>query len=139
MLLRDPGRELAAFSDLVGKVDCVLVDAPCSGTGTWRRKPEAKWRLTPERLGRFASTQDYLLDLAARLVRPGGRIVYVTCSLLDAEGRTRIDAFLERHPLWQADVPDLPLGRGHGPGLWLTPFHEDRTSTRLNSRHSCAY
>src|SRR3546814_18768737 len=71
MLLLDPGRELAAFSDLVGKVDCVLVDAPCSGTGTWRRKPEAKWRLTPERLGRFAATQDYLLDLAAGLVQIG--------------------------------------------------------------------
>ncbi|MBA4163577.1 MAG: RNA methyltransferase [Erythrobacter sp.] len=123
-LLLDPGRELAAFSDLVGKVDCVLVDAPCSGTGTWRRKPEAKWRLTPERLGRFAATQDQLLEIAARLVRPGGRIVYVTCSLLDAEGRTRIEGFLTRHPGWQADVPDLPLGRVHGHGIRMTPFHD---------------
>lgn len=122
--LLDPGRELAAFSDLAGKVDCVLVDAPCSGTGTWRRKPEAKWRLTPERLGRFAAAQDNLLDIAARLVRPGGRVVYVTCSLLDAEGRARADAFLVRHPGWQADVPQLPLGRSHGAGIRLTPFHD---------------
>lgn len=123
-LLLDPGKEADAFADLAGRIDCVLVDAPCSGTGTWRRKPEAKWRLTPARLDRFAAAQDHLLDLAAGLVRPGGRIVYVTCSLLDAEGRARIEGFLERHPGWQADVPDVPLGRSHGHGIRLTPFHD---------------
>ena len=122
--LLDPGRELEVLSDLVGQVDCVLVDAPCSGTGTWRRKPEAKWRLTPAALDRYTALQDRLMDVAARLVRPGGRIVYVTCSLLDAEGADRLDAFLLRHPQWRADPPEVPLGRPHGKGIRLSPFHD---------------
>lgn len=123
-LLLDPGKELEALAEYRGKADCVLVDAPCSGTGTWRRKPEAKWRLTPERLARYAKTQDSLLDIAAQLVGPGGRLVFVTCSLLDAEGADRFAAFLARHPHWRADPPPLPLGRAHGSGIRLTPFHD---------------
>lgn len=124
-LLLDPGRELEVLGRFAGKADAVLVDAPCSGTGTWRRNPEARWRLDPAQLARFAEVQDRLLDLAARLVRPGGRLVYVTCSLLDAEGADRLARFLADQPAWRADPPALPLGRARGNGLRLTPFHDD--------------
>ena len=81
-----------------GKFDAVLLDAPCSGTGTWRRQPELRWRVTPEFLERTLYTQDWLLDDAARHTRPGGRIVYATCSLLNCENEDRIADFLARHP-----------------------------------------
>lgn len=123
-LLLNPGREMEALERFAGAADAVLVDAPCSGTGTWRRNPEARWRLDQAQLARFAETQDRLLDLAARLVRPGGRIVYVTCSLLDIEGAERIAHFLAEHPEWRAEPPDLPLGRTRGSGVRLTPFHD---------------
>ncbi|XUU60131.1 RsmB/NOP family class I SAM-dependent RNA methyltransferase [Erythrobacter sp. HA6-11] len=123
--LLNPGKELEALSDLEGQADLVLVDAPCSGTGTWRRKPETKWRLTPDRLDRFAKTQDYLLDLALEFVRPGGTLVFVTCSMLDEEGKDRVDAFLARHPNWRSKLPpELPFGRAHGQGMRLTPYHD---------------
>ncbi|WP_427967477.1 RsmB/NOP family class I SAM-dependent RNA methyltransferase [Altererythrobacter sp.] len=123
-LLLNPGKELDMLGDLAGQADCVMVDAPCSGTGTWRRKPEAKWRLTPERLSRFSAAQDNLLDIAAKLTKPGGRIAYVTCSLLDAEGKDRIAAFLRRNPGWNPLEPGLSLGRIHGAGIRLTPYHD---------------
>lgn len=123
-VLLDPGREGEALSAWSGKADAVLVDAPCSGTGTWRRNPEARWRLRPAEVERLAALQSRLLDLAAALVRPGGRLVYVTCSLLDAEGRDQAEAFLRRHPEWRADAPVLPAGRSHGPGVRLTPLHD---------------
>ena len=122
--LLDPGKELETLGDLESGADCVLIDAPCSGVGTWRRKPEAKWRLTPDRLAKFAQTQDYLLALAARLNKPGGRLVFITCSLLDREGADRFAAFLEGHPEWQAETPDLPLGQPRGQGIRLSPFHD---------------
>ncbi|MBB3032714.1 RsmB/NOP family class I SAM-dependent RNA methyltransferase [Alteriqipengyuania lutimaris] len=122
--LLDPGREMDTLGELAGQADCVLIDAPCSGVGTWRRKPEAKWRLTPERLARFAGVQDDLLTLGARLVKPGGRLVFVTCSLLDEEGAARIAAFLASHEGWRADAPQLPLGRERGAGMRLSPFHD---------------
>ena len=124
-ILLDPGRELEALAEYRGKADCVLVDAPCSGTGTWRRKPEAKWRLTPERLSRYAETQDRLLEIAAQLVQPGGRLVFVTCSLLDIEGADRFAAFLARQSLWRADPPQLPLGCNRGEGIRLSPSRDD--------------
>lgn len=123
-LLLDPGRELEALGRFEGGADAVLVDAPCSGTGTWRRNPEARWRLDQAQLGRFAQTQDRLLDIAARLVRPGGRVIYVTCSLLDAEGADRIERFLTEHPEWRVDPATLPLGRARGNGIRLTPFQD---------------
>ncbi len=122
--LLDPGKEMAALGDLEAQADCVLIDAPCSGVGTWRRKPEAKWRLTPDRLARFAATQDNLLSLGAKLVKPGGRLVFVTCSLLDDEGADRFAAFLQGHETWRGDAPDLPLGRARGQGFRLSPFHD---------------
>ena len=124
--LLDTGREGAALADLAGSVDAVLVDAPCSGTGTWRRNPEARWRLTPDQLARYAAIQARLLDLAATLLRPGGRLGFVTCSLLDAEGAGQAAAFLARHPGWQALPLALGAGEPRGPGLRLSP-HGDGT------------
>ena len=122
--LLDPGREAEALSDLAGSADAVLVDAPCSGTGTWRRNPEARWRLDPASLGQYAALQDRLLDIGVALLRPGGRLIFVTCSLLDAEGADRAAAFGERHAGWRVDPPTLPLGRPRGGGVRLTPYHD---------------
>ena len=83
-----------------GSFDRVLVDAPCSGSGTWRRNPDAKWRLTPAGLDELIALQGRILDSAARLVRPGGRLLYATCSLLAEENEARIDTFLATHPLF---------------------------------------
>ena len=123
-VLLDPGRELEALAAWKGKADAVLVDAPCSGTGTWRRNPEARWRLAPRDLDRFAGTQARLLEIAAGLVRPGGRLIYVVCSLLDAEGADQVAGFLAAHPDWRPDPPALPLGTPCGTGTRLTPFHD---------------
>jgi 16S rRNA (cytosine967-C5)-methyltransferase len=87
-----------ALDDLTGKMDVVFVDAPCTGSGTWRRHPDAKWRLTPEQLTRRQAEQDAVLDGAAAFVKPGGRLIYATCSLLMEENEDRIDAFLARAP-----------------------------------------
>ena len=81
-----------------GEFDRVLVDAPCSGSGTWRRQPEQKWRLTEQRLGELRALQDELLNKAAIHVAPGGRLIYATCSLLLSENEHRIAAFLDRTP-----------------------------------------
>lgn len=81
-----------------GAFDRVLVDAPCSGSGTWRRNPDAKWRLTPERVAELVALQASILDDACRLVKPGGRLIYVTCSLLAEENQAQIAHFLDGHP-----------------------------------------
>lgn len=122
--LLDPGREAAALGDWRGRADAVLVDAPCSGTGTWRRNPEARWRLTQAEVDRYAAIQSRLLDLAATLVRPAGRLVFVTCSLLDEEGAAQADGFLARHPRWRAERPLLQHGTARGAGLRLDPHHD---------------
>ncbi|MFD1036003.1 RsmB/NOP family class I SAM-dependent RNA methyltransferase [Sphingomonas hankookensis] len=119
--LLDPGKESAMLDDVAGQADWVMVDAPCSGTGTWRRNPEARWRLTPDRLDRVVATQARLLDVAAGLTAPTGTITYVVCSLLDDEGRGQVDAFLARNAGWRALPLALPRGRVHGPGMRLTP------------------
>lgn len=85
------------LGNLKGSVDCVFVDAPCTGTGTWRRNPDAKWRLRPGSLAQRVHAQTNVLDRAAGLVRRGGRIVYVTCSVLPEENDDAIEAFLGRH------------------------------------------
>lgn len=79
-----------------GSFDIVLLDSPCSGTGTWRRQPELRWRTTPERLATFIRVQSQLLDQASGLVAPGGRLVYATCSILPCEDEDQITAFLAR-------------------------------------------
>ena len=122
-LLSPPG-ELDELSDWHGAADLVLVDAPCSGSGTWRRNPEGRWRLNPERLNRLVEVQQRLLDIAARLVRPGGRLVYAVCSLLSREGAGQIDGFLQSHSSWISEDPLIAAGRSDGVGRLLTPGHD---------------
>lgn len=83
---------------LAGKLDRVLVDAPCSGLGTLRRNPDLKWRQTPQSVAELTAKQAAILTAAAALLKPGGRLVYATCSLLDAENEAVVSAFLEKHP-----------------------------------------
>ncbi len=123
-VLLDPGREMQALAPFAGKADHVLVDAPCSGSGTWRRSPEGRWRLDKSELARLNQLQDHVLDLAAQLTRSGGSIAFVTCSVLDAEGPDRITAFLARHPGWRSEALTLPLGRPRGAGIRLDPLHD---------------
>ena len=78
-------------------VDAVLLDAPCTGTGTFRRHPDGRWRVGPEALLELVQLQRELLDAAAQLVRPGGELVYATCSLEPEENADQVEAFLERH------------------------------------------
>lgn len=87
-----------ALDGLRGQADCVAVDAPCTGTGTWRRNPEARLRLTEERLAAITAVQDDVLEQGAALVKPGGRLVYAVCSLLPDEAEDRLDSFAARHP-----------------------------------------
>ncbi|MGO4570987.1 RsmB/NOP family class I SAM-dependent RNA methyltransferase [Microvirga sp. 2TAF3] len=94
--VRTPRGGADAIPDLDGKVDCVLVDAPCTGIGTWRRNPDAKWRLRPGSLDVRRKEQAAVLDRAGKLVKPGGRIVYITCSILPEENDDAVSAFLER-------------------------------------------
>jgi 16S rRNA (cytosine967-C5)-methyltransferase len=82
---------------LAGKIDRVLVDAPCTGFGTLRRNPDLKWRQTPEDLRELAAKQARILDAASTLVKPGGRLVYATCSVLPEENDAIVDAFLGAH------------------------------------------
>lgn len=122
-VLLDPGREMRSLHPWANKADHVLVDAPCSGSGTWRRSPEGRWRLDPPELARLNHLQDHVLDIAAQLTRPGGTIAFVTCSVLDAEGPDRAAAFLTRHPRWSAAPLALPLGTPRGAGIRLDPLH----------------
>jgi 16S rRNA (cytosine967-C5)-methyltransferase len=103
---------------LAHRMDRVLVDAPCTGTGVWRRRPDAKWRVTPQALAKRTAEQDSVLHEASRFVRPGGILAYATCSLLPAENGERIAAFLGAHPgfrafsaaeAWAEALPDVPV------------------------------
>jgi 16S rRNA (cytosine967-C5)-methyltransferase len=94
--VRAPRGAQDVLADLAGRCDLVLIDAPCSGSGAWRRSPDAKWRMRPGALEQRIKDQIESLENAARFVRPGGRLVYVTCSLLKAENEDRVGAFLER-------------------------------------------
>jgi 16S rRNA (cytosine967-C5)-methyltransferase len=124
--LLNPKREWEALSDLAGLADRVLVDAPCSGTGTWRRNPEARWRLTPDRLARLMAEQDRLLALAAQLVRPGGSLTYVVCSVLPGEGEARVARFLSHDKGFAPEPFTLPGFDNPQPDLLLSP-----------ARHGC--
>jgi len=93
--------------------DLVFVDAPCSGTGTWRRNPEAKWTLDAERLAAYRAAQVRLLDRAAELVKPAGRIAYAVCSVLRTEGAVQVDDFCARNPAWRRKSAKL-----------LTPYRD---------------
>jgi 16S rRNA (cytosine967-C5)-methyltransferase len=122
--LLDPPHELQQLDDWRGKADIVLVDAPCSGSGTWRRNPEARWRLTPDRLQRLAQVQARLLDIAAEVVRPGGALVYAVCSMLAREGAGQVESFLGSHSAWEAQDILEGVGRLDGSGRLLTPAHD---------------
>ena len=100
------------LADLDGIVDRVLVDAPCTGTGTWRRNPDAKWRLRPGSLSGRIAEQAEVLDRAARLLRPGGTLVYVTCSLLPEENDAAVDGLLKRDRAIRAAATDLAVVPG---------------------------
>ena len=95
--VRTPRGEEDLLSDLAGRADLVLIDAPCTGTGAWRRNPDAKWRLRPGALVERVKEQAAVLDRAVALVKPGGRIAYVTCSVLAEENGDQIKDFLARH------------------------------------------
>ncbi len=127
-----PPGQPAALDTLTGKMDLVVVDAPCSGSGAWRRRPDTKWRLTCQQLAARIETQAALLDLAARLVKPAGRIAYITCSVLPEENWRQVEAFLERHRQFSAVNPlseggtaiSKPLANAAPsgkPGILLTP------------------
>jgi len=85
------------LSDVAGRCDLVVIDAPCTGTGTWRRNPDAKWRMRPGALEIRIKDQIEVLDRAAALTKRGGRIAYITCSVLQEENSDQISAFLARH------------------------------------------
>ena len=112
------------LADLASQADVVLVDAPCSGSGTWRRNPEGRWRLDPERLDRVVALQAKLLDLAAPLVKPGGALAYATCSILTREGAGQGADFLGRHSGWSVQDVGFDGGRIDGHGRLLTPGHD---------------
>jgi 16S rRNA (cytosine967-C5)-methyltransferase len=124
--LLSPPNELEELADWRGAADLVLVDAPCSGTGTWRRNPEGRWRLTPDRLESLVDAQRRLLAIAAEQVKPGGRLVYAVCSLLSREGAGQIDLFLRDHSSWISEPAAIAAGRPDGAGQLITPAH-DRT------------
>ena len=122
--LLNPGAELDPLADMRRAADLVLVDAPCSGTGTWRRNPETRWRLNPERLDRLLKLQAHLLDIAAELVRPGGFVVYAVCSLLEEEGFAQAAAFGSHRSAFMWQDLAIEFGRASGPGRLLTPRHD---------------
>ena len=122
--LLNPGREIDMLSDLAGNCDVVLIDAPCSGSGTWRRNPETRWRLNPVRLDRVLAEQEKLLNIGAHMVAPGGHLVYAVCSIIANEGRGQVSNFLKSHIGWRAVDPGVGAGRPEGDGIIVTPYHD---------------
>ncbi|NMA98791.1 MAG: RsmB/NOP family class I SAM-dependent RNA methyltransferase [Phyllobacteriaceae bacterium] len=126
-----------ALDDLVGKMDRVVVDAPCTGTGTWRRRPDTKWKLSPEVLAQRQADQAAILEEALKHLKPGGTLAYITCSILPEENDDQIAAFKAVHPelqtldiaaAWRSVfITDIPAGlTTEGGGVLLTPH---RTQT----------
>jgi 16S rRNA (cytosine967-C5)-methyltransferase len=115
--VRAPGP--GALDDLLGRMDRVVIDAPCTGSGTWRRRPDAKWKLTAEQVAQRVEEQAAILEDGARYVKPGGTLVYITCSVLHEENGGQIAAFRAAHPEFEI-VPA-------GPALeQLAPQHAER-------------
>jgi 16S rRNA (cytosine967-C5)-methyltransferase len=138
-LLLNPKREWESLEHFEGQADVVLVDAPCSGSGTWRRNPETRWRLTPERLDKLVAEQARLIEIAKRLVRPGGALVYAVCSLLPEEGARQVARGLCDQPGWHISLKTMNIGRlvradgalaasldaaDQPAGMLLTPHHD---------------
>jgi 16S rRNA (cytosine967-C5)-methyltransferase len=103
--VRTPKGEGDTLGDIRASADLVLIDAPCTGTGTWRRNPDAKWRMRPGALEVRLRDQIEVLDRAAALVKPGGRIAYITCSVLPPENGEQVRAFVARHPDYAVAPP----------------------------------
>jgi len=108
--VRTPKSIGTQVDDLQGRMDLVLIDAPCTGTGSWRRNPDAKWRVRPGALEQRSKDQAAILDRAASLVKPGGRIAYITCSVLAEENGDQIRSFVERHPEFTVMLPSDVAG-----------------------------
>ena len=127
---------ISSLKPQLGKFDRVLIDAPCTGTGTWRRRPDTKWRLTEKNLGERVTQQREVLEAACAYVRPGGHLAYVTCSLLPQENQEQVRSFLADHPEFElrsseADFAKLtgqseikPLDAS-GAGITLSPATSD--------------
>jgi 16S rRNA (cytosine967-C5)-methyltransferase len=116
--VRTPRGQADVLSDVVGRADLVLIDAPCTGIGVWRRNPDAKWRMRPGALAQRQKEQVAALDRAAPLVKPGGRIAYVTCSVLAEENGDQVREFIARHPGF-AIVPPAQVCDGLGERAYL--------------------
>lgn len=136
VVVRAPRGKNDPVADLEGQCDLVVVDAPCTGVGTWRRNPDAKWRMRPGALEQRQAAQDEVLAKGAAFVKAGGRLVYVTCSLLCEENEDRVAAFLSQNPDFACESADDSLrlagldglegaASPHGPGLRLTPARHD--------------
>ena len=136
--VRTPRGEADMLGDLTGRADLVLIDAPCTGTGTWRRNPDAKWRVRPGALAERVKEQAALLDRAAALTKVGGHIAYITCSVLDDENGEQVRAFIARTPSFSVEKPaDVAQTLGEraylfaqaalisGEGLLMTPRRTD--------------
>jgi 16S rRNA (cytosine967-C5)-methyltransferase len=136
--VRTPRGEADVVTDLNGRIDLVLIDAPCTGAGTWRRNPDAKWRVRPGALAERLKQQLALLDRAAVLTKAGGRIAYITCSVLEEENGDQVKAFVSRHPEFSVEKPaDVAQALGEraylfsraalisGEGLLMTPRRTD--------------
>jgi 16S rRNA (cytosine967-C5)-methyltransferase len=136
--VRTPRGEANMLADLNGRADLVLIDAPCTGTGTWRRNPDAKWRVRPGALEERVKEQAALLDRAAVLIKSGGHIAYVTCSVLDDENGAQVRDFVGRTPGFSVEKPaDVAQTLGEraylflqsalisGEGLLMTPRRTD--------------
>lgn len=123
--IRAPARTRDVLEDLRGRMDLVMVDAPCSGSGTWRRNPDSKWRVRPSSLEKRQQEQREALALAAPLVKPGGRLVYVTCSVLPEENEDAVAAFISANPAFSPaplrGANDVP-GYRRGLALQMTPL-----------------
>ncbi len=132
--VRTPKGDTDTLSDIHASADLVLIDAPCTGTGTWRRNPDAKWRMRPGALEVRLKDQVAVLDRAAALTKPGGRIAYITCSVLPPENGDQIRGFVARHPefvivppsqtttvLWEKAEDFAAATRQSAEGLLMTP------------------
>lgn len=117
-----------------GTFDGVLVDAPCSGMGTWKRNPDARWSLHPARIDEFARTQLDLLKRASAGVKPGGKLVYAVCSVLEPETKAVVDAFLREHPEFRLDPCPTPLGEQTCDGTYTVWPHEHDSDAMFIAR-----
>lgn len=121
--IRAPMRTKDALADLRDRMDVVFVDAPCTGSGTWRRSPDSKWRLRPNALAKRLEEQQQALAMAAPLVKAGGRLVYVTCSVLPEENEDAVTAFLASYPGFAPVELDVAFpASARSVGIQMTPL-----------------